>query len=50
LIDKHNKLSYTIIRMTVEQRGSLAPAGLKRSAKIDDPKHLTDGKEPKYKH
>jgi aspartate/methionine/tyrosine aminotransferase len=36
--------------MTVEQRGSLAPAGSKRSIKINDSKHLTDSKEPRYKH
>jgi hypothetical protein len=36
--------------MTVEQRGSLALAGPKRSVKIDDSKHLTDGKESKYEY
>jgi hypothetical protein len=50
LINERDELSHTIIQMTVEQRGSLAPTGLKRSVKIDDLKHLTDGKEPKYEH
>jgi alanyl-tRNA synthetase len=50
LIDECDKLSHTIVRITVKQRGSLALAGPKRSAKINDPKHLTDDKEPKYKH
>src|SRR5262245_53596785 len=33
-------------------RGSSIPPGetSRRSAKIDNPKHLTDGKDPKYEH
>jgi hypothetical protein len=34
----------------LEQRGSTLEALTKRLVKIDDPKHLTDSKEPKYEH
>lgn len=37
-------------RAVVEQRTSTTGTVTKRSVKIDDPKHLTDGKEPLFEH
>ncbi|EEH17366.1 hypothetical protein PABG_07362 [Paracoccidioides brasiliensis Pb03] len=54
LIAERDELSHTLVRMTVSNqaasRGVTPSETTRRSVKIDDPKHLTDGKEPKFEH
>ncbi|KGM91419.1 uncharacterized protein PADG_12491 [Paracoccidioides brasiliensis Pb18] len=54
LIAECDELSHTLVCMTVSNqaasRGVTPSETTWRSVKIDDPKHLTDSKEPKFEH
>ncbi|ODH12532.1 hypothetical protein ACO22_06601, partial [Paracoccidioides brasiliensis] len=54
LIAECDELSHTLVCMTVSNQaasqGVTPSETTQRSVKIDDPKHLTDGKESKFEH
>jgi len=50
LMEQRDEYRDACARALVEQRVSAVGTAPKRSVKIDDPKHLTDGKEPLFEH